>query len=325
MRGRSAWIPLAAIALATCAGLAWAASGGLNTVGPNTRIQPTGRQLDPVGNLTRLGNFPTGGALTPNGRFLWTLSTGRARNDIRIVRVSTGRIIQQVRMPGLSGGLAISPDGRSAYVSGLADSPHADQSVPHGIPGRQGDVIAKFKLNPRSGIATRNGVIPVPPPSAAPPVQTFPPGTGKQSWPRDLAISPDGKTLLAALNLADSAAIVNTKTGDVRYVSVGHYPYGAGITRDGRYGLVTNETEGTVSVVDLGSAQVVKTIQVAGHLSHPEGIAIDPTRPLAFAAVAEWDRSRYPQGAIDGRRSGSSSPPAPRPDRPPRQCPQSRW
>jgi DNA-binding beta-propeller fold protein YncE len=228
--------------------------------------------------------------LTPDGRFLWTLSTGRARNDIRILRVSTGKIIQQIRMPGLSGGIVFSPDGRSAYVSGLADSPYADQSVPSSIPGRQGDLIAKFKLNPRSGIATRNGVIPVPPPSTAPPVQTFPPGTAKQSWPRDLAISPDGKTLLAALNLADSAAVVNTKTQAVRYVSVGHYPYGAGITRDGRYGLVTGETQGTVSVIDLGSAQVVKTIQVAGHLSHPEGIAIDPTRPLAFVAISNADR-----------------------------------
>src|SRR6476661_7166646 len=262
MRGRSVWIPLAAIALAACAGLAWAASGGLNTVGPNTRIQPTGRKLDPVGKLTRLGNFPTGGALTPGGRFLWTLSTGRARNDIRIVRVSTGKIIQQIRMPGLSGGVVISPGGRRAYVSGLSDSPHADQSVPHSIPGREGDVIAAFKLNINSGTATRDGVIPVPPPPDAPPVQTFPPGTGTQSWPRDLAISPDGKTLLASLNLADSAAIINTKTRAVRYVTVGHYPYGAGITRDGRYGLVTSETQGTLSVIDLVSAQVVKTIQV---------------------------------------------------------------
>src|SRR5436190_2146637 len=144
MRGRPAWVLLTAIVIVACAGVAWAAAGALNTVGPNTRIQPTGRKLDPVGKLTRLGNFPTGGALTPGGRFLWTLSTGRARNDIRIVRVSTGKVIQQIRMPGLSGGIAISPGGRRAYVSGLPDSPHADQTVPPSIPGRQGDVIAAF-------------------------------------------------------------------------------------------------------------------------------------------------------------------------------------
>src|SRR5919197_4914847 len=136
MRGRSAWVALTAMALLAGAGFAWAATGGSNVVGPTTRIQPTGRLLNPVGKLTTLGNFPTGGALTPDGRFLWTLSTGRGPNDIRIVRLgpsgNVGAIVQRIRMPGLSGGIAIAPSGRIAYVSGVADSPHADQSVPSG-------------------------------------------------------------------------------------------------------------------------------------------------------------------------------------------------
>src|SRR3954452_9311664 len=266
MRGRRLWIMAFAAAVLASVGLAWAAGGVSNIVGPTTRIQPTGRQLNPVGQLTKLGNFPTGGALTPNGRFLWTLSTGRGPNDIRIVRVQApgaiGQIVQTIRMTGLSGGVAISPDGRSAYVSGLPDSQHTDQQVPGSIPGRQGDLIAAFKLDPTSGKAQRNGVIPVPAPSNAPPVQTFPPGSATQSWPRDLAVSPDGKTLLAPLNLADSAAIVDLKTRTVRYVTVGHYPYGASITSDGHYGLVTSETQGTVCAIDLASGQVTKTIQV---------------------------------------------------------------
>src|SRR6188472_4312293 len=153
------------IVLLGAAGIAWAATGGgSNVVGPRTRIQPTGRQLNPVGKQTRLGNFPTGGALTPDGRFLWTLSTGRGPNDIRIVRLGpgpkTGRIMQRIRMPGLSGGIAIAADGSRAYVSGLADSPFADQRVSDAIPGREGDVIAVFRLNRSTGKATRDGVIP---------------------------------------------------------------------------------------------------------------------------------------------------------------------
>ncbi len=194
-------------------------------------------------------------------------------------------------MPGLSGGIAIAPDGRRAYVSGIADSPFSDESAPSRIPGGEGDVIAVFKLKHRSRRAKRAGVIHVPPPPSAPPYQTFPPqATSRLSWPRDLAVSPDGKTLLAALNLADSAAVIDTRTRSVRYVSVGHYPYGAAITNNGRYGLVTGETQGTVSVIDLASATVVKTIQVGPHLSHPEGMAIDPKRPLAFVAIANDDQ-----------------------------------
>src|SRR5690242_15541354 len=243
MRG---WLVRGAVlgaALLGAGGIAWAATGGNNVVGPRTRIQPTGRQLDPVGRLTKLGNFPTGGALTPDGRFLWTLSTGRGINDIRIVAVAgarTGQVVQRIRMPGLSGGIAISADGRRAYVSGIATSPFTDESPPSRIPGGQGDVVSVFKVQPRTGRARRHGVIPVPPPAGSPPYQTFPPqGTDALSWPRDLAVSPDGKTLLAALNLADRAAIIDTKTKSVRYVRVGHYPYGAAITSNGKYGLVT--------------------------------------------------------------------------------------
>jgi hypothetical protein len=273
-------------------GIAMAIKAPEGEIGPKNRIQPSGRKLNPVGKMTRLGNFPTGGALTTDGRFLWTLSTGRARNDVRIVRVRPrgGKIVQRIPMPGLSGGIVMSRDGRKAYVSGVADSDHKDQEVSSKVPGREGDVIHVFKLNRRNGHARRAGVIEVPPPSSAPVVQSFPPETSKKlSWPRDLAISRDGKTLLAALNLADAAAIVDTRTRQVRYVGVGHYPYGAGITRNGKLGLVTSETEGSVYVVNLASGAVVKQIQVGSHLSHPESIAVDPKRNRAYVAVTNQD------------------------------------
>ena len=291
--GRPA-VALAVLALAGLAavGVALAVNAPGGRIGPKNHIQPTGRKLEPVGKMTRLGNFPTGGALTVDGRYLWTLSTGRGRNDIRIVRVRPrgGKIVQRIPMPGLSGGIVMSRDGKTAYVSGLPDSEHADQEVPASVPGREGDVIHVFKLNRRSGRATRAGVISVPPPSSAPVVQSFPPETSKkESWPRDLAVSRDGKTLLAALNLADSAAIVDTATHAVRFVAVGHYPYGAGITRDGKFGLVTSETEGSVYVIELSSGDVVKQIQVGSHLSHPESIAMDPKRNRAYVAVTNQD------------------------------------
>ncbi|HEX8854399.1 MAG TPA: hypothetical protein VF752_02270, partial [Thermoleophilaceae bacterium] len=67
--------------------VALAASGGDGVIGPSNHIQPSGRKLEPVGKLTKLGNLPAGGALTVDGRFAWTLSAGRGKNDIRIVRV----------------------------------------------------------------------------------------------------------------------------------------------------------------------------------------------------------------------------------------------
>ena len=66
-------------------------SGDDGLIGPANKIQPSGRRLAPAGKLTRVGNHPGGGALTPSGRFYWTLSAGRGRNDVRIVRVAPRR------------------------------------------------------------------------------------------------------------------------------------------------------------------------------------------------------------------------------------------
>ena len=198
-------------------------------------------------------------------------------------------MVQTIPMPGLSGGIAMAPDGRTAYVSGVPETTHADQESPPDTPGKQGDVIHVLRYDGRTGQATRDGVIEVPAPSGSPIPQDFPPRTdvSPQSWPRDLAVSGDGKTLLAALNLADRAAVIDTATREVRYVETGSYPYGAAI--EGNRGFVSNESDGTVSVIDLRTASKVKDITVGPHLSHPEGIAVDPRTQRAYVAVTHQD------------------------------------
>jgi YVTN family beta-propeller protein len=289
------------------AGLAVAQSGTLEgVIGPQNHIQPSGRELNPPGTLTKLGNHPGGGAVTPDGRFLWTLSAGRGRNDIRIVNVATGAVVQNIVMPGVDGGIAMAADGRTAYVSGTPDSSHKDEQAPAGTPGLQGDVIHVFRYDASTGQATRSGVIAVPPPPGAPvpqalappggfPVgapipQNFPPTNSKPiAWPRDIALSADGSRMLVALNLADNAAIVDTKSHDVSYVKVGSYPYGAALTPDGTRGYISNEADGTVSVIDMDGKSKIADVQVGPHLSHPEGMAMDPSGKRLYVAVAHQD------------------------------------
>jgi DNA-binding beta-propeller fold protein YncE len=260
-------------------------------VGPTLGLLHNGRPIMAQGRLVGLGNFPTGAALTRDGRHYWTVSTGRGINDIRIVSVRTAQVVQTVRLPGASGGIAMDPSSNTAYVSGLPDSGHKDQATPPGTPGREGDVIHVYKYD-ANGRATFSGLIPVPPPSDAPAPQNFPPTNvgQKLSWPDRLAVSRDGKRLLVPLNLADAAAVVDVPSKQVRYVKTGNYPYGAAILADGKTGLVSNETPGTVSVIDLDQATKVKDIQVGSHLSHPEAIAVDPRGDRAYVAVANSDQ-----------------------------------
>jgi hypothetical protein len=180
-----------------------------------------------------------------------------------------------------------------AYVSGVADSTGRRlQETPAGTPGKAGDVIHVFAYSEQTGSAHPQDLIPVPPPSSAQAPQNFPPTNVNQriAWPDRLAVSPGGERLLVPLNLADAAAIVDVASKRVRYVETGHYPYGAAILRDGRTGLISNETPGTVSVIDLDAGKKVKDIQVGPHLSHPEAIAVDPRADRAYVAIAGSDQ-----------------------------------
>src|SRR5205823_4797889 len=284
-----ALVVLAAAALAAF-GVAIAQQGDDGVVGPARRLLGDGRLLTPYGKTAPLGNFPTGGRVTPNGRFLWTVSTGRGLNDVRIVSVRTGKVLQTLPLPGASGGIAMDPNRPLVYVSGVHDSSHQLERSPAGTPGINGDVVHVFSYDARFGVAKFEKVIPVPPPSNAPAAQSFPPSTAVVAWPDRLAVSPDGSRLLVPLNLVDAAAIVDTGSGSVKYVNTGDYPYGAAILPDGKTGLVSNETPGTVSVIDLDAAKKVKDIQVGAHLSHPEAIAVDPTAPRAYVAVTNSDQ-----------------------------------
>ena len=291
---------LVAVVIAATTVFAVAARSG--RIGPDLHETGNGRVLHPAGRVTEVGNMPTGGALTPDGRFYWAVSTGRGLNDIRIVSTADGTLVQTVPIPGASGGIAMNPTRPEAYVSGVADSSHADQRRP-GLPGRQGDVIHVFRYDRSTGRATFDRLLLVPPPQGSPvpqgvvdvpgaegPPQNFPPtNTTAVAWPDRLAVSPDGNRLLVPLNLVDHAAVVDTSTGQTSYVGVGHYPYGAAILRDGATGLVTNETDGTVSVIDLASAKKTADITVGPHLSHPEAIVADPHRDLAYVVLANTD------------------------------------
>ena len=293
MRGSGRIGRIAAIAVAAgclLAGVAVAATSFLQ-VGPTDKVTANLRHLDPYGRLTEVGNFPGGSALTPDGRFYWTVSAGYDENGVQIVSVDSGQVIQKLVLPGASGGVAIDGVNHKAYVSGEPNPDIDEYKAPEDEPGGEGDVVHVFSYDPNSGEASEEGVIPVPPPPTAPPVDSFPPSVPpkQQSWPERLAASPDGSTLLVALGLADNAAAIDTATKQVKYVSTGSHPFGAAILPDGTTGLISNRGPGTVSVINLASGSKVKDIQVGPHLSHPEAITLDPTRPRAYVPMANAD------------------------------------
>jgi YVTN family beta-propeller protein len=281
------------VSVLAAGGVAFAEHLETGRIGPSLGITANGRALHPVGRLTTVGNFPTGSALTPDGRYLWVTDCGHGPDDVRVLEVATGAVVQTLPLPGCYGGIAIAPDGLHAYVGG---TPRGGSPTEGPTQGDQGDVIHIFAVDPSTGRG-----------SELPPLQlaettggsgrlnSLPPvsGVGSAS-PEGLAVSPDGKTLVVALNAADSAVVVDLGTLAQNVVAVGRYPNGVAFDHHGD-AYVSNEYDGTVSVIDTATHSVSTTIgglgaQLGDLASHPEGMALDPVRDQMYVAVTNRDQ-----------------------------------
>ena len=133
----------ARVGLILCAMLLVAAGGALaarltGVIGPSLRLTANGHRLHPAGQLTMVGDFPTGSAVVPGGgRFLWVADCGHGKDDIKVVDVARGSVIQTLPLPGCYGGVAFAPDGRHAYVGG---TPKGSEPTEGPTKGDQGDV-----------------------------------------------------------------------------------------------------------------------------------------------------------------------------------------
>ena len=262
------------------------------TVGPAAQLTGNGRKLEPAGRMTQVGAFPTGGALTPDGRFYWTVDAGRGATAVRVVEVATGAVKQTLPIPGGYVGIAFSPNGTRAYVSGVP----GDGAFGKGLKGEGGDVIHVFDVNPASGAATEFEPIALPDARDGAAAQDeLPQATAVNAWPEGLAVTPDGKRLVVALGQADQVAIVDLAKvgGPATLANVGRYPYGVAIDPKRPRAYVTNERDGTVSVIEIPSGKALATIEVGGErgaaYAHPEGIVADPVRDRMYVAVTDRD------------------------------------
>ena len=270
-------------------------------IGPSLNITGNGRALTPAGRVTTVGNFPSGSALTPDGKFLWTVSSGHGRNDVTIVKVSDGTVTQTLPLPGAYGGVAISPDGTHAYVSGESTG----NSTPVGtVKAPGGDAIHVYSIN-GSGQATEGTPISLP----------INPG-GDKSWPAALAVTPNGNKLvvveiqgricLTATNPctggtlpAGKLAVINLSNSAVTEfaVGIGTTLHGVAISPDSSTAYVTDESSGVLDFVNLSTGDFT-SVGVGGPVSgdgtgdkfsHPEGVAVTPDGNYAYVAVANRD------------------------------------
>ncbi|MDP9201069.1 MAG: SMP-30/gluconolactonase/LRE family protein [Gemmatimonadota bacterium] len=228
------------------------------------RRLPTGARLDPAGVSHDLGSMPLAMALSPEKDRIVVLLNGWREQGIQVVERSSGRVLQTIPLPAVFLGIAFSPDGRSLYVSG------GDQ-----------DVVYRFDW--RDGAATLAD-------SIALAVKEKGKGKDGTRYPAGIALSPDGRTLYAAENLADSVAVVDLASRRVvQRLATERYPYGVVVGPDGTV-YASAWGGSTVSIFPTRGNGMLREGTRARVGRHPSALTLNPGGSRLFVASGSTDR-----------------------------------
>lgn len=155
-----------------------------------------GWSLRPAGKQISLGAFPMSAALTRDGKYLLILNA----RPSAIVVLDAATLEETGRAPLADAwlGLTVSPNGKSVYVGGGSTAS-----------------VFEFSLSPEGGLTPARTFAVVPEASRQP-----------QDFVGDVALSPDGRLLYAAMLTRDAIAVVNPLTGIViERIRTGRRPY----------------------------------------------------------------------------------------------------
>lgn len=112
--------------------------------------------------------------------------------------------------------------------------------------------------------------------------------------PRTLAITKDGRRVLAANNVSRNGAIIDLDgRTTTSWPAAGDRPLGVAVSPDGQTGVIANGDDDTVTIVDMQTGQSVAQLAVA---TRPAEVVISPDSQWAYVTtVAGTDRLHFIQ------------------------------
>lgn len=233
--------------LAFVSGTAYASNYVFNRVagpqGPVNGVTSYDWSLTPAGKQVTLGDFPIGGVLSPDGRYLVVSNDGQGQQSLQVVDVQSNKVLQTLPYnspDSLYLGIAFSPDGRQLYASAGGNNTIRVYDFSNG------------QLTEKDRISVKNS-------------------SNTNVYPAGLSVSPDGTALYVANNLDNSVSKIDLNQKKViKTTAVGNNPYTALLSKDGHSLYVTNWGESSVSVLDPDTLEVRKTIPTG---LHPNAVA----------------------------------------------------
>lgn len=179
----------------------------------------SGWRLRPAGTQIPLETFPMSTAISPDGRFLLVLNAGYQPPSIQVFDAKSSTFISRTAVPDAWLGLTFAPNGKTVYVGG----------------GSKASVF-EFSLSNEGQIAPARAFTIVPENARQP-----------QDFTGDVAFSPDGRLLYAAMVQRDHIAVINPLSGIViERFRTGRRPYRILFPPDGKSLFVSSWADSTV-------------------------------------------------------------------------------
>ncbi|PYQ48165.1 MAG: hypothetical protein DMF59_16895 [Acidobacteria bacterium] len=217
---------------------------------------PTGATLDPAGRAIAVGNFPLAMSLAPDGKHVIVVLSGWKTQGLQVVDIESGAITQTIEKPATFLGITFSPDGKNAYVSGGNDD------VIYAYAWRDGRLEDEHTISLKEKEAR---------------------------YPAGIAISPDGRFLYVAENVADDVAVVDIASQRVvQRFPTEHYPYGVAVAPDGRV-FVSAWGGQSVAVFRQANDRLISLGRIAVG-RHPSAILLNRKATRLYVALASQDR-----------------------------------
>ena len=197
------------------------------TLPVNWRIQPAGTQV-------ALDSLPLSAAVSPDGKFLLALNAG-SQPSISVVETAGMKETARVAIADAGLGLAFSPDGRRVYAGGGARNAVLEFTF-----SPAGELKASRELS--AGQAAANSFI------------------------GDVAVSPDGRLVLATDLFHDRVLVINAQSGQITGAfKSGRRPYKILFHPDGQSYFVSSWADASVYEYSLPSGTEMARARVGAH------------------------------------------------------------
>jgi YVTN family beta-propeller protein len=207
---------IATTTLVTMAQLGVPAEARPGPLGGGVTLLPNGWRIAAAGKHMAIGDLPLNMVLSPDGRYLIVSNSGYVRPTLRVVDLERTYLSSTIALDDAWYGLAWHPNGSKVYSSGAASNSVVELGWQNGRLTRH----ATMWLARRTETATGEGGNR---PEATP--QTFVGG---------VAVSPDGRSIVAVHVLGQAVSLIDSTTGMVRATAtLPAEPYTALFSRDG--------------------------------------------------------------------------------------------